>query len=394
MTESIGTWVTRGRTELRLSTADLACAAQLAEDRVATIEADRGDGTLHELGQLSKVLGYDLAGWDPEEEAVPRPFPTVQTLFKSADRTLPVDQWPRVLEIAEVAREIVTLERLLDLPDRMEQLRRTWSPDAAIGDPPWKDGQRLAQRLRTWSRLQNGVGYCESVREVCERLGVSVIESVLPDGIDALCFADDTHGPVIVVDVSDDSVHVLMYRFRLAHELCHVLFDRFALDPLQRFDRFLPGDDKPPIERRADAFAIHFLAPEEPFRSLWSELLSTGAEPEVCVRACMERFGTSFQATRAHARHLNLLSMDDVASLSYVDPTPPQRFVAIERDPTSDKAFSPLHRERRGRLLLLTLSALFRGLISRSRALELLRVDSDVFAHRGDDWARRLGIAR
>lgn len=197
VTESIGTWVTRGRTELRLSTADLACAAELAEDRVATIEEDRGDGTLYELGQLSKVLGYDLAGWDPEEEPAPRPLPTVQTLCKSTERTPPVDQWPRVLEIAEVAREIARLEHLLGLPDRRASLRRGWPPD-----------------------------------------------------------------------------------------------------------------------------------------------------------------GTS------------------------------------EHDPTSDEAFSPLHHERRGTLLDLTLRAFAKGLISRSRALELLRVDGDVFAKKSDDWARRLGIAR
>lgn len=392
MAESIGTWVRRGRTELHLTTAELALAAGLPGDRVMEIERGTNEGTLFELGQVARIIGYDLAGWDPDEEPAPRPLPTVQTLFKSVERALPIEQWPRVLEIAEVAREIVTLERLLGLPDRMTTLRRAWIPDANIGDPPWRDGQRLAQGLRATPALQQGWRFTESVREVCQQLGVVVIESMLPEGIDALCFADEVHGPAIVVDVS---VHALTYRFRLAHELCHVLFDRYALDPLQRFDRFdrRRGEDKPAIERRADAFAIHLLAPEDAFRAHWQTQRSQGRDFEQCIRSCMEQYGTSFQATYTHALNLRLLTLDELASLSSVDPTPPPRFVELERDPTSLSAFSPLPRERRGPLLKLTLTALSRGLISRSRALELLHIHGEVFARKYDEWTQALGIA-
>ncbi len=47
----------------------------------------------------------------------------------------------------------------------------------------------------------------------------------------------------------------LRRRVLLAHELCHVLFDRPALEPLQRFDRFdrRRGEDKPAVSGHDEA---------------------------------------------------------------------------------------------------------------------------------------------
>ncbi len=393
MSESIGAWVTRGREMLHLAGAELALVTGIAEGRLAAIEADRSIATFQELSSLSRFLGVDLSGWDPDEEPAPSPLPGVTTLFKSADRSIALRDWDRVLEIAQVARDIVSLEHALGLPDRMARLRERWSPDGAIGDPAWADGQRLARVVHASPVALESGRFPEGVRALCDRLGVVVIESFLPDGVDALCFADDHHGPTIVADVS---VHVLALRFRVAHELCHVLFDRPSLEPLQRFDRFdrRRGDDKPPVEQRADAFAIHLLAPETAFRRLWQEQLERGASSERCIREAMERFGVSFQATHAHALNLGLLSRDERQSLSYVASTPPAHYDELEREPTADAAFSPLHRERRGRLLGLTLLALSRSVISTSRAIELLGVDGDVFERSRQRWMDALGIAR
>jgi hypothetical protein len=175
-----------------------------------------------------------------------------------------------------------------------------------------------------------------------------------------------------------------------------VLFDRPALDPLQRFDRFdrRGGEDKPPVEQRADAFAIHLLAPESAFRRCWRESQEGGASLERCIRSAIERFGVGFQATRAHALHLKLLTEEESQSLSYVDPTPPPRYDELEREPTSAETFSPLRRERRGRLLGLTLLALSQGAITTSRAMELLGVDGEVFERSRHGWADALGIPR
>lgn len=385
--------MTRGRDALRLGRADLATVTGITEARIEGIECDRAEATFHELSRLSRFLGLDLSAWDPDEQNEPAPLPGVTTLFKSSERSIALRDWDRVLEIAQVARDIVSLEQALGLPDRMARLRERWSPDGAIGEPAWPDGQRLARSVHASPAVLENGRFPESVRALCDRLGVVVIESLLPEGVDALCFADDHHGPTIVADVS---VHVLALRFRVAHELCHVLFDRPALEPLQRFDRFdrRRGDDKPPIEQRADAFAIHLLAPETSFRRLWSEHSERGASRERCIRVVMERFGVSFQATHAHALHLRLLSNEESQSLSYVDPTPPAHFDALELEPTADEAFSPLHRERRGRLLGLTLLALSRSVISTSRAIELLAIDGDVFERSRQRWMDALGIAR
>ncbi len=367
--------------------------AGVSAERVEGIESDRAEPTFHELSRLSRLFGVDLSGWDPDEQSEPASLPGVATLFKSSERSIALRDWDRVLDIAEVARDIVSLEQALGLPDRMARLRERWAPDGAIGDPAWPDGQRLARSVHASPvALENG-RFPESVRALCDRLGVVLIESFLPEGIDALCFADDHHGPTIVADVS---VHVLALRFRIAHELCHVLFDRPALEPLQRFDRFdrRRGEDKPAVEQRADAFAIHLLAPETTFRRLWAEQAERGDSPGRCIRGAMERFGVSFQAAHAHALNLGLLSRDESQSLSYISATPPVHFDELEHELTADETFSPLRRERRGRLLGLTLLALSRSVISTSRAIELLGVDGEVFERSRQRWMDTLGIAR
>lgn len=393
MRESIGRWVARGRDLLHLSTAEFAALTGVTEDRLQTIEADRKEATLHELGVFSRFFGLDLAGWDPDEAEAPSSLPGVTTLLKSAEGFIAREDWSHVMDIAEVARDITLLERCLGLPDRMDALRGRWQPDGRVGDPAWPDGQRLAQSLHANATLLEGGRFPESVRALCERLGIVVIESFLPEGVDALCFADDHHGPAIVVDVS---VPVQVLRFRIAHEICHVLFDRPALEPLQHFDRFdrRRGKDKAPVEQRADAFAIHLLAPELAVRRCWLESSNNGRSPAGRVRETMERFGVSFQAMYAHANNLGLLSSEEARALSNVGRVASTRYEELEREPTADDLFAPLARERRGRLLGLTLLALAKKAITTSRALELLAVDGNTLGRARGQWADALGIVQ
>jgi len=393
MGESMGKRVMLEREALRLSAAEFAALAGVTERRLHAIETDQEGARLHELGVFSRFFGVDLAGWDPDEEEEPRPLPGVTTLLKSAEGFIAREDWSNVMDIAEVARDITLLERCLGLPDRMETLRRRWQPDGRIGDPAWPDGQRLAQSLHADATLLEGGRFPESVRGLCERLGIVVIESFLPEGVDALCFADDHHGPAIVVDVS---VPVQVLRFRIAHEVCHVLFDRPALEPLQHFDRFdrRRGKDKAPVEQRADAFAIHLLAPEPAVRRCWQESSDHNRSPAGRVRDAMERFGVSFQAMYAHANNLGLLSSEEARALSSVGGRALTRYEELEREPTADDLFAPLARERRGRLLGLTLLALSKKAITTSRALELLAIDGNTLGRARGAWADALGIAQ
>jgi Zn-dependent peptidase ImmA (M78 family) len=386
----VGAWIHRERTSLDVSVLDLSAIAGVSSARLEHIERGELLGSVSELRKLSYVLGADLAGWDPDEEPSPAPGAQVRTLFKANKASVRAADWPAILALSAVARDVVTLETSLEKPSRMDTIRRGWSPEAVDESNPGRDGQRLAELVRQRLELTPDRPI-PSMSRMLETLGVLVIQGTLPQGIHALCFADDQHGPVAVLAIAPE-VPAVVRRYRLAHELCHILFDRHASEALQTLDRFDRGlIDKPAVERRADAFAIQLLAPQEAFIRLWNA--NERASVVERLGTCMQHFGIGFQAACGHAERLHLLDRSEVATdLPTTDPT---KWTDAEQQPgeRDSEAFAPLSVERRGALLTLTLRALTDRQISRSRALELLDIDGAALDANLDRWCRLLSIA-
>lgn len=133
-----------------------------------------------------------------------------------------------------------------------------------------------------------------------QRLGVELLwvgpEDLDPD-IDAACTLLPL--PAILVNLVGGAECWWRTRMTLAHELCHLLFDRSILDPEHpgAFFLFSPREarargDHPPrirlpgmlelVERRANIFAANLLAPEEGVRALVGDLDPT-SEPAISV---------------------------------------------------------------------------------------------------------------
>lgn len=389
-TKTIGTWIKERRSKLALDAPTLARASRINGTRLDAIETSREEATFEELRRVSRILGIDLATYDPDEGGSPEQLPSVTTLMKSAGGFIPASQWNVVVDAAEVAREIVALEDALGRPSRFEVLSERF-PDGRFSKGGWQEGRRLAMLVREVLSIE--AGPIPSMLRLCERLGIVVVETWLPQGISALCLADEAHGPTIILNLAGYNESAFVRRFTLAHEVCHILFDRHGLEPLQTFDSYAEASDKSSVEQRADAFSVQLLAPEEPFRVHWKQLDKLGFPPEITLRKLMERFGVGFQAMRSRAVHLGLLSEEASYALSTVDTTPPGVFVSAEEDPTAKELFTPIRRERRGALLRLTLEALGKGIIGTSKALELLDLSADAFAERRPDWCQELGLA-
>jgi Zn-dependent peptidase ImmA (M78 family) len=331
------------------------------------------------LRGLSRWLSLDLLAFDPEEDERPAPLPAVWTLLKSAGQFLPARAWPEVIEAAEVAREVVALEAILGLEDRFVALSKRFRPVVVQQDEPWRQGYRLAQAARR--ALDLGEAPILSMRQVCERAGVLLLEAELPMGVSALCFSDQHHGPTILLNLQGPNENPLVRRVTLAHELCHILYDRNELETLEHFDPYsneVGPDAKPPVEQRAGAFSVEFLAPEDELARAW-HTTRTLAPPEA-LRAMMERFGVSMTAMRFH------LYNHGHPRIKRADPISPSGYHASEACWADDERLEPLDSLRRGRLLGLTLVALERRLITRSRALELLEVDGDAFEQHAPRW--------
>ncbi len=115
------------------------------------------------------------------------------------------------------------------------------------------------------------------------------------------------HRPGILVNSRNSAnAHPFGRRFTLAHELCHLLFDRDAGAHLAiASGPWAPCD----VERRANAFAAMFLMPNQLVRRAVSAL----AEPfytKEAIQSVANRLRTSFEATLWHLKNLGYI--DDV----------------------------------------------------------------------------------
>jgi Zn-dependent peptidase ImmA (M78 family) len=121
----------------------------------------------------------------------------------------------------------------------------------------YEQGYELAVRLRA---LLGNEDDCFDIEATLQEWGIPVQEIELSDAeLDGASVCDDVHGPVIFLNRRSLKASASWgRRMVLAHELCHLLFDRPQAVPLA----IISGPWAPaPIERRANAFAAELLLP-------------------------------------------------------------------------------------------------------------------------------------
>ena len=153
-----------------------------------------------------------------------------------------------MVELSSTERESATVEELCH-PVPMTAL-----------DSPWSQGYELAQILHEdlhWKYVQ---GSRVDIAVMVEELGIGSTDLELSDKeIRGVSMAGEDHRPGIVVNrLHYRNEHPFGRRFTLAHELCHVLFDREEGRRLA----VASGPWAPrAIEQRANAFAAMLLMP-------------------------------------------------------------------------------------------------------------------------------------
>ncbi|MGE4103104.1 MAG: ImmA/IrrE family metallo-endopeptidase [Pirellulales bacterium] len=133
--------------------------------------------------------------------------------------------------------------------------------DATI-DPkePWESGYVLARQIREKLHLLSGMEV--DVDRLVNDSGVDVVDLPLADSeVRGACVGAPQYKPLIVVNTNCPHAHGQSgRRITLAHEFCHLLFDRSRMRGLARFEgRFADGDRL--FEMRANAFAVELLLP-------------------------------------------------------------------------------------------------------------------------------------
>lgn len=165
---------------------------------------------------------------------------------------------------------------------------------------PWISGHDLALRLR--EKLSLGFGRID-LDEVLAGLGISVRPIDLSDeGIRAISFVDEGLVPTILLNSRSSRTQRQWARAAtLAHELCHLAFDR------QRGTRLgIASGPWAPVryEQRANAFAAMFLMPAPEVVAVFRR---TKGDLNDRVKAVAKYFGASYRAAVEHLFSLDLI---------------------------------------------------------------------------------------
>ena len=365
------TFLKSWREAFGLSPARVAARAGLSVDELEGIESGAVDPSVDELEHLGRALGLrPEALYEAEVPATAGPD-SIRLLLKSTEAFRPGEELRlRMLDAARAAVDLLDLQAELHL-ERSRIDRFQTSPLTAVaGEPLHSVGERLARQVRQELHL---TGPIRSIRNlVGEQLGVPLVAADLtPHGPDAFTLYAPARRAAIVVNVAGKNQNKLVARFSIAHELCHLLFDRPAAGSL---GIACHTDPRHALEgeTRANAFAMRLLLPERELQKLDAAIF----QPDV-FREVMEHWGVHYSALRLYVEKLRGLSAEEAErDLPAVDTTCPLLLRDAEELPAERETALPVPWPRRGVLLALALDAHRRGQINRSRLRELLHLDA------------------
>ncbi|PKN32021.1 MAG: hypothetical protein CVU63_20925, partial [Deltaproteobacteria bacterium HGW-Deltaproteobacteria-20] len=305
------------RTKLDLSGAFVEGSLGLREGELREIE----NGTLAldtaRIDAMAELYGVSAADVVSEVPVADELEAVRVLLLATKDRNRQVSDAFRatVARVAWARRDLKVLEEELGLPDRLESLRARFRHEGTYGQlgEEWREAANLAQQLRKALGIPEDAPV-PSVRDVIAQLGIELVAAELgsPQDRDVAGFslAGRLHGPAIVVNMRGQNANPWVRRFTLAHELCHVLHDELmhvSVGSVQFYDDQTEGP-----ERRANAFAAHFLAPDSAVLAcLQKESKGSRADE---VQALMTHLGINFKTARYRLRHVWRVPGEELAS--------------------------------------------------------------------------------
>jgi Zn-dependent peptidase ImmA (M78 family) len=288
-----------------------------------------------------------------------------------------------VLDLAESAwtiRKQIELASMIGAAERDAVTRLGFVPSDDYGGhptPTYLLGYRLAEEAR--QRLGLGAeAPIASMKELVEaKLGIPVVQlDLFNDLAGATVASRERRG--IVVNLQGENSDPLVRRMTVAHELGHFLWDPDSRLERVKVDRYTDltrnvmrgGRHIHPVERRANAFAIEFLAPGDAIRKVF-EQAGRGANG---LAAVVRTYGISRTAATMHLQ--NVIRQNIGVDQEPLDMTE----LSGEWEGSESLAvplFSPksVPVSRRGRFAGYVVQALDKALISRDTAASLFGCD-------------------
>jgi Zn-dependent peptidase ImmA (M78 family)/transcriptional regulator with XRE-family HTH domain len=364
----------RGRREiLELEPNDFARAAGVALKKVQAAENPNTTSPIQDLEQIASALGLDEYQISAKratdgDEGVPLRLRQIKRSRRDFSPAVVL----KFCEAAWVTNRQALLSDWLGESGRLATLG--FEPDSRYGDrayPAWQFGYDLA--LATRKLLHFSENQPVYLRELVEnRLRVPLIHLSLPQEIAGATVANG-NARGIVVNTEGSNSNIWVNRATIAHELGHLLWDPDQSLKSLLVDTFTDVDEPvhikhDPVEARANAFAIEFLAPRAPAL----EIFRGFPDKKAGLRAVMEHFGVSF--TSARYQIWNALDRRVPLETFAVDNTDPtEDWEGKERLAVDFFKPSTVPESRRGYFAALVVRALKTNLISTDSAAMFLK---------------------
>ncbi len=379
------TTIRNRREALRFTPERFARLVGLKASLIHRAETPGAVSSIHLLDRLSPYLAIDerYLGFNPGVSADAKLGVRFRRLAHSDER--PTGLAPAAVgALAEAAWVIARQASLAeDVGEKGSDLRRQFAPDSSYAFPTYAVGYRLAQRARRLLGLELGEPILNLRKLIEDELRIPLIETELGNILAGATIANGDHRG-IVVNIQGRNENVWVRRMTLAHELGHLLWD-----PVQKLESLMvdsyddvegvPDRPQDPVEIRANAFAVAFLAPP----SVVEHIIRNTDDPWDAIAQISERFGISITASRAHVQNLCQFRVSHSGRRQL--PGPSEEWKARE-DYTND--FFPLPGtpiSRRGRFAWTVVRALEERMISLDTAATLLKTDVSTLDQRKSD---------
>jgi Zn-dependent peptidase ImmA (M78 family) len=169
---------------------------------------------------------------------------------------------------------------------------------------PYAHGYELAYETRDKLGIDHHKAFVD-IEEILTHLGITIQDATLQTGsVRGVAIAGAGLSPAILVNTTNKfNASKGGRRFTLAHELCHILFDRSSA---KRLSHVSGPWASVRVERRANAFAAMFLATPHAL----SKARGSG-EIGSQIKHLSEKFGVGIRALREHMHNLDLLSDEE-----------------------------------------------------------------------------------
>lgn len=178
--------------------------------------------------------------------------------------------------------------------------------------PAFAEGYELANQLLEELNPQLAQGWVD-IRALLDALSITVVEQALSsESVRGVALAGRGVGPTILINISSPfNRDEEGKRFTLAHELCHILYDRGrALRVGISSGPWAPAA----VERRSNAFAAMLLMPRDLVISTFAELDADYRAADDVSRVAMQ-LHVSWRALMEHLYNLRLIGDADRESL-------------------------------------------------------------------------------